>query len=604
MQRSALRYLSAFLACGVIAAHAATLKVGSGPGCTHSTIQAAIDSAAADPDTPDFIRVARSIAYDDVALDIHDQHLILEGGYASCDSATPSGARTTLNGDGDHSVVRIHGHGDVVLSGLVLTGGHQPRAATGYGGGLQITDGPHLVSLTSMTVTNNDAGRGGGISVRNTHSGNPNDVQLVLGDDVVVLNNHAGFTPPGAVSLVQGGGVYCNESSLRMLGGGFTTIASNEASHDGGGIGAEECDVTIAPHGSGEFNGVVLNYAGRDGGGLLVSGPSGAGTRLYPTNADRPVNVSANIAEREGGGIKVVSNAKVRGWDLIVADNRSYDEGGAIAVSGESLTTTEITLRGTLVDAPAGATECAPAHRCNRISGNSAKNADDELQQAAAVRVYAAGGAVFESARVTLLGTRVEGNTGLNLVRLRQGTGAAIVRLYGVAIVGNTLANEVILNPDPARLQLHATTIAGNAIGGADVIRSNSFDMHIARSILWQPDQRVLNVNGIDPGRVTHLLASDLAGVPPTALNFIADPRFVDSVNGDVHLQTTSPAIDRSPVGTDDDTGPDPEADDAARAIDIMSVVDAFGPQDLGAYELQRPPPIDMIFADAFERVP
>src|ERR1700752_1198571 len=92
-------------------AGAATFRVGAGGGCTHATIQDAIDDAAADPDVADFIRVTRSQSYSDVALDIHDQHVVIVGGYANCFDEIGDGQRTVLTGDGDHSVVRIHGSG-------------------------------------------------------------------------------------------------------------------------------------------------------------------------------------------------------------------------------------------------------------------------------------------------------------------------------------------------------------------------------------------------------------------------------------------------------------------------------------------------------------
>src|SRR5688500_17235752 len=174
----------ALLAAATLDTHAATYRVGFGTGCTHDSIQDAIDDAAVDPEVADIIRIARNQASDDLRLDIHDQHLALEGGYADCTAAGSGGLRTTLEGDGEHSVVRIHGHGDVVLGGLVLTGGHEPMSSLGYGGGLRVDGGPHLVSLVNLLVNHNEAGHGGGISVRNTQSGNPSDVQLVLGDDV------------------------------------------------------------------------------------------------------------------------------------------------------------------------------------------------------------------------------------------------------------------------------------------------------------------------------------------------------------------------------------------------------------------------------------
>ena len=580
-----------------VLAGAATFRVGAGSGCTHATIQDAIDDAAADPDVADFIRVTRSVtSYDDIHLDIHDQHLILEGGYANCQTDFEDTTRTALNGNGDDSVIRIHGDGDVVLRKLTLSGGHQPLFDYGYGGGVQVSGGPHLISLDHMLITDNEAGHGGGISLRNDVNGDPNYVHLVLGDDVVISFNHAEF-PPSTASGIQGGGIYCHESSVVWNGGGSTSILSNTASLDGGGIGADQCDLTIAPHGTyGSFNGIVLNEAGRDGGGLAVNGFSGGGTKFYVTDPARPVYVSGNFAEREGGGIKVNSDAEVDAWDLILDGNRSYGEGGGVSVfCGSLIEDAYFTLRGDLGGAPPEAVQCQADKACNSISGNMAADAGGNPQAAAAVRVKTnAGYGEYCEASARILGTRIDGNQGRNLVRVYEHSdlgdqGDAHAELDGAAITANDVSEAMLqtgvleTNDNYDALTVKAATIAGNAIGGNDVIHSHS-GISIVRSIIWQPGKRVLDLSegSLDPGQVDYLLASDLTGIPAAATNFIADPRFMDPERDDFHLHASSPAIDFAP------SSGDPEADGVTRSVNLGLVPDdGFGPQDLGAYERQ-----------------
>lgn len=577
-------------------ASASTFRVGAGSGCTHATIQDAIDDAAADPDVADFIRVTRGITYEDIHLDIHDQHLVLQGGYANCQSETEDDTRTVLNGNGDDSVIRIHGYGDVVLRKLTLTGGHEPLFDYGYGGGVQIDDGPHLVTLDHMFVTGNEAGHGGGISVRNGENGDPGFVKLVLGDDVVVSFNHAEFAPT-ASSGIQGGGIYCHESSIVWNGGGTTSIASNTASLDGGGIGAEECDLTIAPRGTyGSFNGLVLNEAGRDGGGLALAGHSGGGTSFYVADPERPVYVAGNSAGREGGGIKLNTGAHAIGWDLILDGNRSFDEGGGISVfaGGSTLDLDEsvFEMRSTLEGAPDGAVHCAPGKGCNSISGNIAEDDSGVPQQGAAIRVMANGGFGGNlTSTADVGGVVIEGNVGANLARLRvdcnsPGLSNSILDLRGAAIFGNSLSGSLVLNSDSplgcyGNLNITSSTIAGNAIGGTNVIGSNDH-VSIASSIVWQPANRVLEADGLDDGDVQYLVASDLTGIPPSPTNFVADPRFVDPERGDFRLHASSPAIDFAPASGGLDI------DGAPRSVNLALVPDdGFGPQDAGAYERQ-----------------
>jgi hypothetical protein len=587
--------LSALVAMPGLAS-AATFRVGAGSGCTHATIQDAIDDAADDPDVADFIRATRGITYADIHLDVHDQHLVLEGGYANCATDAEDDTRTALNGNGDDSVIRIHGSGDIVLRKLTLSGGHQPLFDYGYGGGIRIDDGPHLVSLEDVFVTGNEAGHGGGISVRNGANGDPAFVRLVLGDGVVVSFNHAEFAPTTS-SGIQGGGIYCNESSIVWNGGGTTSVLSNTASLDGGGIGAEECDLVIAPHGTyGSFNGLVLNEAGRDGGGLAVAGDSGGGTSFYVTDPDRPVYVAGNSAGREGGGIKLNTGAHAIGWDLILDGNRSFDEGGGVSVfaGGSTLDLDEsvFEMRASLEGAPDAAVHCAAGNGCNSISGNIAEDDSGVPQQGAAIRVMANGGFGGNlTSTADVAGVVIEGNSGANLARLRvdcdsPGLSNSILDLRGAAIFGNSLSGSLILNADSplgcyGNLNMSSTTIGGNAIGGTNVIGSNDH-ISVVSSIVWQPGRRALDLDGIDEGDVQYLVASDLTGIPPSPTNFVADPRFLDPERGDFHLHASSPAFDFAP------TSGAVDVDGAPRSVNLALVPDdGFGPQDAGAYERQ-----------------
>ncbi|MBN8482566.1 MAG: hypothetical protein J0L88_13360 [Xanthomonadales bacterium] len=578
-------------------AHAAVYTVGADAACQYTSIQQAIDAAKAHAGT-DFVRVARSATWSGVELDINGHDIVLAGGYASCGAGTPAAANTELVGD-DNSVVRIRGSGDVVLMGLTLRGGHEPRSATGFGGGIDISGGPHLVSLTDVIINQNDAGRGGGISVRNTISGDPGDVVLVLSDDVLVMNNQAGFPLAAGVSGIEGGGIYCNEASLRITGGGLVSITGNSADHDGGGLGIEECDVVIAPRGTTNLNGIVLNSAGRDGGGIAVAGASGGGTRLYTALADRPVQLSGNIAAREGGGIKINTHADVRAWGLVLDENRAAD-GGGVSLFTDAGDDTRFEMRASTSGAPTGAVRCAAGLHCASISGNRAVDDEGVRGQGAALRIKAngdiAGNAEY---RVRLDGVRIESNEGLNAIRgIDSGSFSfGQIVLNGSVLAGNRVANELLFAE--SRLDLSAVTIGANAISGANVIRSASiFGVDIVRSVIWQPGVRVLlsNDSGSPADSFLYNIASDFTGIPGSPTNVIVDPHFVDAGAGDLHLTAGSPGVDFAPPTADT------EADGLPRSIDLGAIDNRFGPQDVGAYERQFGD--DRIFRDDFEYTP
>ena len=107
-------------------AQAAIYAVGTEPGCTHTTIQAAVNAAEANPGE-DFIRIPHSRVWTEQAVVIDtDQVLWLEGFWADCNNIDSS-QHTVLDGAGGSasSVLRIStGTNAIVrMSWLTLRGG-------------------------------------------------------------------------------------------------------------------------------------------------------------------------------------------------------------------------------------------------------------------------------------------------------------------------------------------------------------------------------------------------------------------------------------------------------------------------------------------------
>ena len=133
------------------AAPAATFVVGAGAGCTHGSIQAAVDAAAASPGF-DTIRITRSLAYSNQAIVVEADTGGLEflGGYADCQTITTSLPRTWVSGAGapPAAVFSLRGSSSVFLSGLEISDGDNDTG----GGGIDIVGGPKTVLLDNLLM--------------------------------------------------------------------------------------------------------------------------------------------------------------------------------------------------------------------------------------------------------------------------------------------------------------------------------------------------------------------------------------------------------------------------------------------------------------------
>ena len=198
----------------------ATFRVGMEGGCTHSTIQAAVDATAASPGF-DYVRITRSQNYPDQSVRIHGRDVFLEGGFANCQSPTPDSGRAAVSGAGPlrGSVFTIF-DGIVSLADLVIVSG-DPQ---GDGGGIFVDNPstrPTTLRLFNVHVEQNTANRGGGISVQGRRDPVDN-VRLVLASDTVVKGNYA---------FADGGGIHCRNATVEISGARSLVPARSSASN-------------------------------------------------------------------------------------------------------------------------------------------------------------------------------------------------------------------------------------------------------------------------------------------------------------------------------------------------------------------------------------
>ena len=167
---------------------AAIFTVGSGAGCTHGTIQSAINSAEANG-VADTVRLTRSLTYQPEANVINtSQDLNVVGGFATCTQAATDSIKTVVSGQGGAAepVFRIFtGTGSIIkLRHLTITLGDEDGG--GGGGGIYF-EGDGGLELIETDVTNNSADYGGGIYAEGTGS----NAELVISNNTTIGSNTA-----------------------------------------------------------------------------------------------------------------------------------------------------------------------------------------------------------------------------------------------------------------------------------------------------------------------------------------------------------------------------------------------------------------------------
>jgi len=590
-----LAVVAAFAAAPV---PAAIYTVGSGAGCTHATIQAAIDAADAASSTgADEIRLAGG-PYTAQALTMHiaaaHGAVALNGGYATCTSPTPTvGARTIVGGrsSGADPALRISDTADATLRNLEI------RDATS-GGGLVVEtnaagSAASMVELVDTIVVHNASVNGGGILVANYNPSTPQDrLQLRLSGTSEVAYN---------IGRARGGGIHCDYATVAVQDA--SSVHENQAgdagfagSHDGGGVHADDCRLDLT---SSDARLLYRNSiaAGGRGGGLYLTGAQGSAD-FYAVSSGMLTFVRENRAT-DGGGIAIAGGAQVRmfgGGGLL--DNSADASGGAVWIApGTSAgIDTRFLAQSTLEGAPENAVACPSPEFCSMIRGNRVVDVGGHSGIGAALLIDTADGG---TAHATLRGVRIEQNDGFSL--LQQGTSRSRVTLDGVLVTDNHVdggfAAIVGLGPDTA-VVVQSTTIANNTIAAGTLVfgtpttcdvADDEVGIHLRRSIIWQPGHGLL-FSLFEPPQANcfdDLVANDFGMLGAAADRVVADPAFENVAGGNYRLSATSPALDFAPAHAGDAT-----LDNGARVIDLPAVTNLFGPQDLGAFERSYSPTV------------
>jgi len=574
--------------------HAAVFYVGV--SCEFNDVQDAIDHAAATPGA-DTIRIVSDHDYLHQALSINEsESLDIVGGFLACEGEASSGEATLDGADPPLApVMVINAEGIVRLRSLRITRGD----SVGAGGGIRYTSTLGALELSHLIVTESNAGAyGGGVSAVgpatfDAHAEPGNGPKLRIGPDVFIVSNQA----------ADGAGLYVSNMNLDMSMADRGGMFDNRATHDGGGMHLSN---TRADIGSGRLNGMLfLNTAGNAGGGLFAS--RGSEVRLFSTHPDQALAISGNFAV-EGGGIAVqgdeLAPTRVTLFDAVIDGNSARNGSAAFLQSGGGTNVAALCMRdlahGTSMPAcagvarPAAAMECDASKYCNRISDNVAALPTFTDFSSASVLVDGA------YATLELRGTRAERNTNDVFVDRRSpidvaGTG---IGMSDCLVVDNTFWGPVMFNRGFAPTTIAGCTIAANTMPASAPVFDSDGAVILTEAIVWQ-GANPIHANPFDDSVRAHasmVIANETASLefaPGEAI--IDDPQFVDAANGDFHPRVgASPAIDFSNLA--DQSAFD--LDDHARGVDDAGVADRFGLRDIGAFEASPP---DVIFRDGFD---
>ena len=577
-------------------AGASIFKVGTGTGCTHSTIQAAVDAANANPGV-DHVILTRSVNYTQQAVKIQQaQPLTVTGGYATCADSAASGARTTVNGAGGsaNSVFTVEpGSAEVLFDNLYITGGDESNNY--YGGGIDFT-GSGTLTLSDVTLTQNTAGYGGGLSARGT---GPDAMVLLMGETIITSN----------LATQDGGGIHLRGSVTLWALEPKTAIWLNRATglantppgvyHGYGGGMAVLSPATAYIGSSGYGVGVINNNTARVGGGGAALTDADAGyvfdrarIYLFTTDPTKPQKVSGNRATDVGGafyadaklGFSSHYTGQIYIWDTTLENNSAPIGSIAYVVNDTDFTGASSSgyfwMNNTLIegytsDRPAASVPCNPNIVCSVARNNRSEDAAGNPTNGALIHGT-------KDAEMRINNYRFTGNSARSLLDLAS---AYYVKVTNTLIDNNTFTAAVLQFPeDDPEVELNHLTIVDNTIGGPGVIAHRGH-VQLNRSIIWQPGKKVRDTaasSGTFDG--SYVIANETASIPGVAnLFYPFNPGFINPTLKDYRLRAGSEAIDTVPYSAALDGTLD--LDGLPRSVDLPLVPGAA--VDLGAFERQ-----------------
>lgn len=571
--------------------YSANFLVGAGPACQFSSIQAAVNAAAANPGA-DTVRIANAGTYFAEAVTIGAQDLTIDGDYAACADTTPSGTDASISGQGGAAapVFRVTGAGIRRFSNLAIVRGDN---IAGEGGGINF-DGSGELILSNVGMAFNTAGFGGAINFR----GAGGDAVLTLLSGTVLQLNEAITGGGGGIRMEGAAQVYMQEP--RIL------ISSNSALLGSGGglLLLDDSYGIISSEGFG--SGVITGNSARDGGGVALEANSvddESRLLMYTTNAAVPVGMRNNIASSKGGAIYInpyAQNTVPFGKVLPVCLNNFHLSGnraqeGAAIYSGSGFAVAIAIESNTFLNAgncglvATGAVPCTRGQNgCNMIENHVSETT-------AGVATTGATMLLQDKGTLEIYDSTFSNNRGGSMVRTIEQTRLV---LRNVLMASNTVTGALMRinsSSNDQKTVIQHTTLAGNTIGGTRVVEfeDGPTELKFNHNLIFQPGKTSATlpfaiVNN-SPTNWDYNATSDTTQILPLPWQSInIDPRFNSAALGDFRLRIGSRLVDRYPnvpvvtVTSDLDSRPRPSK---------LTIIPGSDSVDVGAFERQEADP-------------
>ncbi|TKJ30226.1 MAG: hypothetical protein CEE40_05545 [Chloroflexi bacterium B3_Chlor] len=346
----------------------------AGQGKTYTTVQEAIDAAAAEPLpalvvvypgtpalwNPDGAYFENPVIYEPVKLqgvgpggvrDVDSSHVpgsVLDGRLMTGDTGYSGQWRTfveTLVWDGNP----IYSEGQVIyvlakqgdfgsaykaaVDGFTIQGGDQqgfPNRTAGQQPFVEVQGGAFYVNAYAryLQITNNvirsNGGAYGAIRLGTPNWGDNHNENIRIANNRILANG--GTNLAGAIALFEGSGSY--EVAYNHLCGNFSAEYGGAISHYG-----------YSPNGKIHHNRIEFNRSYDEGGGIMIAGELPASPAVLSPGAGAVSIynniIQSNLGNDDGGGLRflMAGNFPFNVYNNFIANNISTHEGGGISLN-------------------------------------------------------------------------------------------------------------------------------------------------------------------------------------------------------------------------------------------------------------------------------